>query len=766
MQQIAINQQNFFRMQATLAEYPILQDRIIEAMINQLVQDQVFSLSEIQVLIREKALRSQTREGLSNPFIQEGPAGWENRLSRVRAHLVVDQYASQYPFEKFSELVTTIVENRPVEKDPDFFWHNVEYAPLDSIFEEAIRLERKAASGDPDTLAALDGAKTTLIRRCLSEHPEYIEVAKKYLKIQDLYEVIQKKIGHGPIGGKAAGFILARTILQDNKDEEIRSAATTKDSYFVGADEFQTFLATNNLLDIYDSRYLPDQERWDRYPAIRAKIQTGHFPPNIYDALRQIIDEIDGRPFIVRSSGLLEDSYRSSGNGIYESFIVPNQGTKEEGLNRLMNAIRDLYAQVFSPQAIQAREKKKLLNYPERMAIIIQIIRGHHIGNYYFPDISGFAVSKSSTRWSPADASKELDHGYTRFVAGLGGHALHRHGTDFSMFLPLDNPSLPETWEKHIFKNIQQKYISAINLKTNRVELIDTSEIPTDKYPFALFIAQNEQDGKLTSVRRTSELDRFVVNFHDLLKKTNFTKILREIMSSLDEGFDSPTAIEFSVICDFEKSSTPTFRIQIDKCRPILSPVEERIAPVQFREPVRKFIETPFNVIDKTARGIGYVVTIDPKGAYNRDGLQYWIRTLNREMAKESFIYFSTRRFGVYDNGAGIRVKFADIQNTEAIVEVSDLASGKINDFPGGTQFYSNMIEFGISYIPVFSGFENSFIDWDFFSAQPDLVDKFIPLPEEYRGMIRVHAVDGYQGFRTLALHSRFEEGKTTLYFE
>ena len=167
MQQIAINQQNFFRMQATLAEYPILQDRIIEAMLNQLVRDQVFSLSEIQVLIREKALRSQTREGLSNPFIQEGPAGWENRLSRVRAHLVIDQYASQYPFEKFSELVTAIVENRPVEKDPGFFWHNVEYAPLDSIFEEAIRLERKASSGDPDILAALNGAKTTLICRCL-----------------------------------------------------------------------------------------------------------------------------------------------------------------------------------------------------------------------------------------------------------------------------------------------------------------------------------------------------------------------------------------------------------------------------------------------------------------------------------------------------------------------------------------------------------------------------------------------------------------------
>ena len=61
MQEIAYNQQNYFRMQSTLAEYPILRDRIIEAMLNQLVRDQVFSLSEIQVLVTEKAIRSQTR---------------------------------------------------------------------------------------------------------------------------------------------------------------------------------------------------------------------------------------------------------------------------------------------------------------------------------------------------------------------------------------------------------------------------------------------------------------------------------------------------------------------------------------------------------------------------------------------------------------------------------------------------------------------------------------------------------------------------------
>lgn len=111
-------------------------------------------------------------------------------------------------------------------------------------------------------------------------------------------------------------------------------------------------------------RFLPDQERWDRYPFLRQRFQEGTLPGNLTNPLRRIIGEIDGRPFIVRSSSLLEDSYRSAVTSIYESVIVPNQGTQEEGLAQLQDAIREMYAQVFNPQAIQYREKKKAGQYP------------------------------------------------------------------------------------------------------------------------------------------------------------------------------------------------------------------------------------------------------------------------------------------------------------------------------------------------------------------------------------------------------------------
>lgn len=755
------------RIQIALSDYPILQDRIIEEMLKQLIRDQIFTLAEIDAKVREKALLSQAREGLSNPFVQEGPTDWENRLSRVRSSLIIQEYANRYPVETFNETVDKIVENRAVDREPDFFWHNIENTSDDAIFEQALSLERIAAGNDPDVLAALNGAKTTLIRRCLGQHNDFITIAKRNMKIQDLIDVHRKKIGKGSIGGKAAGFILARTILQHSADEEIRSAATTKDSYFIGADEFQTFLASNNLLDIHDVRYLPDQLRWDRFPEIRRKIKAGKVSKNIVEALEKIIDEIDGQPFIVRSSSLLEDSFYSSISGFYESIIIPNQSSKSDGLERILDAVRELYAQVFSPQALQYREKKGLLDYPERMAIIIQVIRGNRIGNYFYPDVSGYASSRSISCWHPGTEKVELNCGFARIVSGFGIHAVQRDSVDFPVLIKLKETKSDESDPIQFFPEMYQQHVAVINLKTNRVELIDVDEIPTEKYRFAPWAIQTLTDGIIQSLDRGREYDRSIINFNDLIKKSNFINLMRDIMSNLEQGFGHPVSIEFSVIATFHNSSMSTFRIQIDKCGPI--DPSHNFSP----NPIKKccnmenrFIETSYNVYNKLTENIHYVVVIEPNQNTNRDGLQYWIRTLNREMAGERCIHLSTRRFGVSDYGSGIRLKSADILNSHALIEISDPDKNRMNDLPCGTQFYSNLIEFDIPLIPVILGHGNAFVDWEFLTSQPNVIDRFIKLPTEYQGLIRVLPVMGYKNAESLTLHSSSGTGKTCIHFE
>ena len=57
-----------------------------------------------------------------------------------------------------------------------------------------------------------------------------------------------------------------------------------------------------------------------------------------------MLDDLDGRPIIVRSSSLLEDRLGSAFSGKYKSLFLANTGTKRDRLAALTDAIAEVYA--------------------------------------------------------------------------------------------------------------------------------------------------------------------------------------------------------------------------------------------------------------------------------------------------------------------------------------------------------------------------------------------------------------------------------------
>ncbi|NMB93057.1 MAG: hypothetical protein GYA26_02465, partial [Flexilinea flocculi] len=439
------NSNTLFSIQIILGQYPILRDRISEYMYNRLIQDGFITFTDFEERVRDFALMSQKREGLQNPFAQEGQNVWENRLQRVREQLINIEFSQHYPLDVFSELVDAIVQNRQTEKQPLFMWHNLEFASVDTIFEQALAIERRPAAERKQYEATLMGAKVVLIRKMISSQLQYIEIAKKIFSIRDLIEINKHRIGKGCIGGKSAGMILSRRILQDAADEEIRSAISDMESYFIGADEYFSFLSINDLLDLLDSKYGDEDELQKRYPEIVQKFIKGNFQKEIVDSLGRVIHEINGKPFIVRSSSLLEDSFGHAFTGMYESFVIPNQGSPEEGLQQLQNAIRKIYASSFDPKVLAYRSRNGLIDYRESMGILIQVIAGNHLGNFLFPDVAGIGSSKTAFIWhgEPYDAAK--DEGFLRMVFGMGTRAIRRTGNDFPQIVVLNDPCSSKT---------------------------------------------------------------------------------------------------------------------------------------------------------------------------------------------------------------------------------------------------------------------------------------------------------------------------------
>jgi hypothetical protein len=154
-------------------------------------------------------------------------------------------------------------------------------ASIDSLFVEALALEKLQSPEKEKAKPRLQEIKVELIRRLLSEQPRYIEIARDCLLISDLVEVAHHRIGTGQIGGESAGLVLAARILSSELPEPARSMVKIPESYYLGADLIYTFMSNNQLMDWNSQKYKPEEQIRSEYPRIREAFRAGTFPPEI-----------------------------------------------------------------------------------------------------------------------------------------------------------------------------------------------------------------------------------------------------------------------------------------------------------------------------------------------------------------------------------------------------------------------------------------------------------------------------------------------------
>ena len=135
-------------------------------------------------------------------------------------------------------------------------------------------------------------------------------------------------------------------------------------------------MAMNNLMHWNDQKYKAEERIRAEYPHIIQDFLAGKFPPETLGELRSLLAKIGPQPLIVRSSSLLEDNFGTSFAGKYESLFCPNQGSLEENLQQLTQAIQRIYASILNPEVLLYRRSKGLQDYDERMAILIQLVQG------------------------------------------------------------------------------------------------------------------------------------------------------------------------------------------------------------------------------------------------------------------------------------------------------------------------------------------------------------------------------------------------------
>ncbi len=585
--------------------------------------------------------------------------------------------------------------------------------------------------------------KSRLLKMIMVKGDLLFILAANYLNLNDLvYKIGNRLIGTGSVGGKAIGMLIARNILKRYK--KWREILEEADSFYIGTEVFYTYLIKNDCWWLRRQLCSKETLLEGQEEAIQ-RVMNGKFPEQILEEFDQLLDYFGQSPIIVRSSSLLEDAYGNSFSGKYESIILSNQGTPEERKQKFLDAIRRVYASALSTDAVTYRKERDLLDRDEAMAVLVQRLSGSEYGNFYLPQAAGVAYSFNPYVWD-----KQIDpkSGVLRLVMGLGTRAVDRTGDDFTRIVALNKPELrPELGFDQI-RSHSQKKIDVVDLKNDLFTSVhfERDNIDLNTFPVRLYAEKDPLvDDFYFELEESKKPFPWVLTFTELLK-TDFPKDMMDMLSILEDAYQTPVDVEFTV--NFVKENE--YFINILQCRPFH--VEQEIHDI---DPPKKNIPED-QVIFKTsgpilgaslAVNVDYVIFVDPKvygklSISEKYEIARIIGKINAKLPKtnnEKIMLIGPGRWGTSSPSLGIPVNFAEVSGVSIIGEIAEMHEGLVPDISLGTHFFTNIVELNVLYFAIQKmDKENNMIDYDFFNSVPNILTKILTDSEKWSKVIKV----------------------------
>ncbi|HOZ07398.1 MAG TPA: PEP/pyruvate-binding domain-containing protein, partial [candidate division Zixibacteria bacterium] len=708
----------------------------------------------------EKLLRSFTsNESLED---EENPEHW-NRPHQ-RKSLVMSAAFSSAAFKIAADHldageILNLIQKWIQEDKLGFLVQAVNRNLTLSEVADAIRRYQHLTQDEPVTLSSsMRGIQVSLIRRFLSDQQQYINVAKNYVDVADFCKLIQNLIytseSYGRLGGKSAGFFLAKQILlKKAADNELLANVQIPKTWYITSDVILYYMHYNNMDDVVEQKYKDIGQIRREYPHVVQSFKNARFPADIIKGLSMALDDLGDRPLIVRSSSLLEDRVGAAFSGKYKSLFLANRGSKQQRLDALTDAIAEVYASTFGPDPIEYRAERGLIDFAEEMGIIIQEVVGRRIGKYFLPSFAGVAFSNNEFRWSPRIRRTD---GLIRLVPGLGTRAVDRLSNDYPILIAPGQPTLRTNVTPDEIARYSPKYIDVINLETEDFEtipLLDFLREVNFEVPGIQHMLSLSMDGRLVAPGLTADISSGapVVTFDGLVSRTRFLKRLRAIMQTLEVTLGEPVDIEFA--CDGDD-------FYLLQCRAQSYSAESAPAPIPKDIPMQQIVFSANRYVSNgRVPDVTHVVYVDPrKYAEIEDratlvAVGRAVSRLNKLLPKRKFILIGPGRWGSRgDIKLGVNVTYSDINNTSMLIEVAIRHGNYVPDLSFGTHFFQDLVEANIRYLPLFPGDDHVVFSERFLTEAPSVLPELLPECDELAEVIRVIDIPQATGGKVLSV--------------
>lgn len=655
---------------------------------------------------------------------------------------------------------------------------NLDY--WDRLFWEAKNLlDGDYVENDSNVLNSSDGlAGETLTYREMFEKIYRLMLTKderisnlidKYFDLKDLVQINNRLIGTGFIGGKSLGMLLARNILHRNDSSNYSEYLEEHDSFYIGSDVFYTYIVQNGWWKL---RLKQKTEEGYYYLAdeLRDKLLKGKFPDEIKDQFHNMLDYFGQSPIIVRSSSLLEDGYGNAFAGKYDSYFCVNQGTPEERYNQFEETVRKVYASSMNEDALVYRRERGLSDKDEQMALLVQRVSGKYRNNYFFPDAAGVGVSYNTFAWSN---KLNPEAGMLRLVFGLGTRAVNRVEGDYPRIVALDNLCLQSYSNNEDSRKYSQHKIDLLDIPKNSIEILSISSLMGKN----IDIPQMKLFGKLDreTVDRMRQLgiegeEAWIINFESLLLDTDFPVIMKGILKELEEAYQYPVDIEFTV----NITEDLDIKVNLVQCRPLQIKAKKKKG-VKVGDGVNGSIESgedDGNNIDNyskeankenilfSSKGnfmggsfiqpIRRIIYVRPEAYSNlpqhkKYDIARLVGKLNRQIYRQidlPILLIGPGRWGTSTPSLGVPVKFSEINHTTILMEVASNNGVLVPELSFGSHFFQDLVESNIIYIALFPDNKEVTFNEDFLLGKENRLAELVSNNNKYQGVVHVCDID------------------------
>lgn len=518
----------------------------------------------------------------------------------------------------------------------------------------------------------------------------------------------------GSLGGKGRGVAFINTLIfnYDFTQHVPNIHVKAPKTLVIGTVEFEYFIDRNNLREsIFNG--LP-------YEELKKVFLEARLTDTLMKRLKVVLRHIK-KPIAIRSSGLFEDSLMQPFAGIFETYLLPNNHHDlNVRLQQASDAIKLVYASVYSNMA---RGYIQAVNYKleeEKMAIVIQEVVGNRFGDYFYPHISGVAQSYNYYPF----AHMKPEEGFAVVALGLGKYVVEgERAYRFSPKYPDTDINSP----KDLYRNSQIDFF-AVDMAKKDLNLLEGDTAGLAKLP----ISEAEIHGTLKHLASVYDPDSNsispglnsagprIVNFTDVLKY-NYAPLAKTIEAVLDvvkEAMGTPVEIEFAV--DLKKDKEMKASFYLLQIKPLIGNEQDYDIDLDDikQENIILFSETGMGngMIDY----ITDVIYVD-REKFDKSqtlAMSEEIDILNAEMFRENrkYILIGPGRWGTRDRWIGIPVNWPQISNAKIIVETA--LEGFPLDASSGSHFFHNVTSMNVGYFSLPYINARNFVRWKVLDKQ------------------------------------------------